>query len=134
MLLIQRKFELRHYRRRRRAPSIFSAESRPRKGLWFWFSSKGRLYFCDGLLRDVFDIPMEAVTIWISLHSRPAACRHEAQVKRFGGSARSWLKVTLVDLDQPPPGQVYYRSSFDLDILLKPYLNKTVWVEVEYEA
>lgn len=79
---------------------------------------------CDSRLREEFDFPEDAGTIWLSLHDTPAANRHRVVVRldECGDPV-----VRLSRRHDPP------FDDADLYDELRPLVGKKVYVELEYE-
>lgn len=42
---------------------------------WVSGRNKGKVWLCDFVLREIFEIPAELSTLWLSFHERPALNR-----------------------------------------------------------
>jgi hypothetical protein len=101
------------------------------KGMFLDWEFVRKSYGGEGICRrwiwDHFDIPDDVDTIWLSLHTRSARERYEAEVKMHDNrlSDDSWPKIMV---------NGSYWDCESMDALLKKFVGKKLYLQCEYEA
>ena len=120
----------------------FEAEGQPWPGgrlarhTWMVCTRSKKMFgLCDEAFAEVFNVPPEVKTIWLSLHDRPAANRAVVNVEIYNdveidyGNDGSYPEMQLLEYEP-----IIYFSSKLLDSILKPLVGKTVYLQCEYEV
>ncbi len=93
---------------------------------------------CDAAMDSIFDIPEDARTIWLSLHTRPAINRVKVDIKMWKhppspcGKDADYPEI-CVSSSELPPGRKWDTNSPEIDKVIKPFVGKSLYVQCEYQ-
>jgi hypothetical protein len=95
----------------------------------------GSLYFCgevfEKLLHGVWQLPEDLNKVTLSLHDRASPDRLEVRVTaegaRLEGESFPWIKVKANGVNEKVEDE-------KLDNVLWPYVDKSLYLQVEYDA
>lgn len=99
-------------------------------GEWSPVQRTGEAIICNESLREIFAIPDDCLTVWLSLHSRPAANRLSVTILRD-----SYNDPVIKTTELGYSAATYIEFDFgSLYSVLQKHIGKTLYVECRYES
>lgn len=82
------------------------------------------LVLCNDQIEELFFVPDNVMSIWVSLHSRPTTNRYKATIER---DCNGFVELQVKDYSNAMVDNGAFETIFE------KFIGKTVYVQVEYE-